>query len=86
MVRGKRIRQRGKIKFSEYFKKINIGERVAVVIERGVKAAFPKRLQGRSGVIIGERGSYKLIEINDKNKKKVYIIHPVHLRRLKNGS
>ncbi|MFA5484634.1 MAG: 50S ribosomal protein L21e [Candidatus Pacearchaeota archaeon] len=82
MVRGKRIRQKGKIKLSEYFKKLDDGERVAVVVEKGLRASFPKRLQGRSGAIIGTRGKFKLVKINDKNKLKTYIIHPVHLKRL----
>lgn len=82
MVKGKRIRQKGKIKLSEYFKKLDEGERVAVIVEKGVRASFPKRLQGRSGKVIATRGNFKLVEINDKNKVKTYIIHPVHLRRL----
>ncbi len=82
MVRGKRIRQKGKIRFSEYFKKLDNNDRVAVVIEKAVRAAFPKRLQGRSGKVIGERGRFKSVEINDKNKVKTYIIHPVHLKKL----
>ncbi len=82
MVKGKRIRQKGKIKLSEYFKNLDDGEKVAVIIEKGIRASFPKRLQGRSGKITGTRGRFKLVEINDKNKVKTYIIHPVHLRRL----
>ena len=82
MVKGKRIRQKGKIKLSEYFKNLDDGEKVAVIIEKGIRASFPKRLQGRSGKITGTRGNFKLVEINDKNKVKTYIIHPVHLRRL----
>lgn len=82
MAKGKNIRQKGKIKFSEYFKKLEDGDKVAIIIERGVRAAFPKKLQGRSGKIIGTRGRFKLVELKDKNKVKTYIIHPVHLRRL----
>lgn len=82
MVKGKRIRQKGKIKLSEYFKNLDDGEKVAVIIEKGIRASFPKRLQGRSGKITGTRGRFKLVEINDKNKVKTYIIRPVHLRRL----
>ena len=82
-IRGiERIKKR-KNKSSEYFY-INLddGEKVAVIIEKGIRASFPKRLQGRSGKITGTRGRFKLVEINDKNKVKTYIIHPVHLRRL----
>ena len=82
MVRGKRIRKKGKISFSEYFKKLAKGDKVAIVMERAVRVAFPKRLQGRTGTVVGERGKFKIIELKDKNKLKMYIIHPVHLKKI----
>jgi ribosomal protein L21E len=83
MSKGKRIRQRGKTKFSEYFKKISDGERVSVVKEASFPAAFPKRILGRAGVVSGSRGGYKLVKINDGDKEKIFIIHPIHLKKLK---
>lgn len=83
MTRGKRIRQRGKIKFNEYFKKIEDGERVAVVKEASFPAAFPKRILGRSGKVLGNRGNFKLVEISDGQLLKTFIIHPIHLKKLK---
>lgn len=83
MVRkSKNIRDRGKIKLSSYFKKLKDGDSVALVIERGVKATFPKRLQGFSGKVKGSRGKFKVVEIKDGNKMKTFIIHPVHLKKL----
>jgi len=82
-MKSKRIRKKGKIKFSEYFKKFKDGERVAVVKELGVKSSFPKRIIGRSGKVKSSRGKYKLVEIKDGNKIKTFIIHPIHLKKLK---
>ena len=82
MVKGKRIRDKGKIKLSRYFKKINVGDSVAIVPELGVRAAFPKRLKGKSGKVVGERGRFKLVELKDGDKTKKFIIHPVHLKNL----
>ncbi len=82
MAKGKNVRKKGKISLSGYFKKIGIGEDVAVVVEKSVRAAFPKRIQGKSGKIIGDRGRFKIVELNDGNKKKKFIIHPVHLKKL----
>jgi len=82
MVR-KHIRKKGKIGLSKYFKKFNDGESVAIVKEKGVRASFPIRIIGQSGKIIGSRGSCKLVEIKDGNKKKTFIILPVHLKKLK---
>lgn len=82
-MKGKRIRQKGKIKLSKYFKKFQNGEKVAIVRDLGVKASFPRRIIGNSGKIIDSRGSHKLVEIKEGNKTKTFIIHPIHLKKLK---
>tara|TARA_Y100000310_G_scaffold206321_1_gene206732 strand:- start:235 stop:483 length:249 start_codon:yes stop_codon:yes gene_type:complete len=82
-MKGKQIRQKGKVKLSNYFKKIEDGGKISVVRELGVKTGFPKRIIGKSGKVIGSRGKYKLIEIKDGNKTKTFIIHPIHLKLLK---
>jgi ribosomal protein L21E len=87
MARKKKIREKGKIKFSEYFKKLQKGDKVAVVKELASKASFPNYLQGRTGTISGKRGRYCIVDINiGKNKlTKTFIIHPVHLKKLKSS-
>ena len=80
--RSKKIRDKGKLKLSSYFKIIKNGERVAVVDERGVRMSFPKRLRGMSGVVKADRGRFKEVDIKDGNKMKTFIIHPVHLKVL----
>ena len=82
MAKTKKIRDKGKIKFSEYFKNLNEGDRVCITEEKAVSSTFPKRLQGRSGVVSGSKGKYKLIKLNDGKKQKVYTIHPIHLKKL----
>lgn len=82
MVKGKRIREKGKIKLSEYFKVLQNGDRVSIVEEKGVVSSFPKKLQGLSGVVVADKGDHKVVQLNDKNKVKTYIIHPVHLKKL----
>jgi len=81
-TKGKKIREKGKIRLSRYFKKIKEGERVSIVPELGVRAAFPKRIRGKSGKVVGERGRFKIVELKDGDKVKKFIIHPVHLRVL----
>lgn len=82
MVKGRRIRDKGKTKLSSYFKNLNKGERVSIVPDAGIRSAFPKRIKGKSGVVLDSRGSYKVIEVMDGNRSKKFIIHPVHLRRI----
>jgi len=79
----KKIRTRGKIKFSRYFQKLEEGESVAVVIEPSVKSSFPKRLQGRTGKVQEKRGQSYFIKIKDQNKEKRFLIEPIHLKKIK---
>ena len=83
MIGKKRLRTHGKIKFSNYFQEFKEGDRVAVVRELAVQPKFPKQIQGRSGVVQSKRGESYIVNIKDLNKEKTYIIHPVHLKKLK---
>ncbi len=77
------MREHGKVKLSKYFQEFSKGQRVAVKRELSVQPKFPKQIQGRSGVVNGKRGNSYLVKIKDINKEKSYIIHPVHLKKLK---
>ena len=82
MVKGKNVREKGKLRLSSYFKKIEDGAKVAVVSDAGVRASFPKRLKGRCGTVDSSRGRFKVVKLKDGDKMKTFIIHPVHLRKL----
>jgi large subunit ribosomal protein L21e len=82
MNKRKKVRTKGKIRFSEYFQEFQKGDRVAVVKELNQTPKFPKTLQGRSGVVDDKRGRSYIVKINDLNKEKSYIIHPIHLKKL----
>lgn len=83
MKNRKSLREHGKIKLSRYFQEFKIGDKVAVVREHSINANFPKQVHGRSGTIEGVRGTNYIIKINDMKKEKTYIIHPVHLKKIK---
>ena len=83
MLKRKPIKAKGKIRLSEYFEKFKVGDRVAIKRELSVRPKFPKRLQGRSGIVSNKKGKSYIVKINDFEKEKTYIIHPVHLRKLK---
>ena len=81
MLKRKKVREKGKIRFSKYFQKLEKGESVAVVRELSQKTGFPKAIQGRIGKIEGKRGNCYMVSIKiGKNKR--FIIHPVHLRKV----
>ncbi len=83
MVRRKPVRTRGKLKLSRYFQELEKGDRVAIVREASVEANFPKRFQGRTGVVEEKRGNSYIIRIKDMEKEKKLIIQPIHLRKIK---
>jgi len=82
MLKRKKKKEHGKIKLSRYFQAFKEGDRVAVIRELAIPTGFPKKLQGRSGIIANKRGNSYLVKIKDLNMDKTYIIHPVHLKKL----
>jgi large subunit ribosomal protein L21e len=83
MIKRKQVTQRGKIRFSEYFKDLKNGERVAIVRELSENPQFPYQLQGRSGVIAGKRGRAYVVKIKDFDQEKTHIMLAIHLKKLK---
>ena len=83
MIKRKRQREHGKIKLSRWFQDFKKGDKVAVIRELSFQPKFPKQLQGRSGIIESKRGNSFIVKIKDLNKEKTYIIHPIHLKKLK---
>ena len=81
-MKKRKIREKGKLRLSSYFKKFDDGDLVSVVKDAGVAAAFPLRINGKAGKVVGSRGKFKLIELKDGNKMKTFIIHPIHLKKL----
>ncbi len=83
MLKKKKIRERGKLKLGRYFQELKEGDRVSIIRELSQKAPFPFRIQGRAGVVEGKRGSNYIIKLKDYDKEKRFIIHPIHLKKLK---
>lgn len=82
MVQRKRIRTRGKLSLSRYFQELKEGDRVAIVKEASVASSFPERMQGRTGVVEGKRGNSCIIRVKDHEKEKVFIVSPIHLKKI----
>ncbi len=83
MVKRKKIRTRGKIQLSRYFQEFKEGDKASVVREKAMPASFPERLQGRTGIIEGKRGRSYVVNLNDQNKEKKFLINPIHLKKIK---
>ena len=83
MVERKKMREKGKLRFSKYFQKLNKGDYVAVIREVSLRPRFPLRLQGRTGIIEEQRGKAYVVKINDQKKEKQFLIEPAHLKKIK---
>jgi len=83
MVKRKSNRARGKISLSRYFQKLEKGDRVSIAKEQSMASSFPERFQGRIGIIEGKRGKAYLVSINDQDKRKTFLIEPIHLKKIK---
>ena len=83
MLTNKRIRQKGKISLQKYFQRFSDGDNVAIVKDLTVQSpGFPNRMQGRTGIVIGKQGRAYTVAIKDYARRKVYIVRPVHLKKI----
>ena len=82
MVKRKSTRTRGKVQLSRYFQELEKGDFVSVAKERAVRSSFPKRFQGRTGIVEGKRGKACIVKIKDQDKEKKFLIEPIHLKKI----
>jgi len=83
MVMKKKIREKGKLRFSQYFQKFEDGDKVAVILESSLVTNVPPRFRGRTGEISGKKGKAYKVKIYDQNKEKEFLIEPIHLKKIK---
>lgn len=83
MIKRKKLKTRGKLSLSIYFQELKNGDKVAIVREQALNPSFPIRIQGKTGVVTGTKGSAYLIKIRDGESEKVYVIQPAHLKKIK---
>ncbi|MCX6709588.1 MAG: 50S ribosomal protein L21e [Candidatus Woesearchaeota archaeon] len=78
-------KERGKINLSSYFQKFSVGDVVLLKPNPAIQTGlFPFNFVGRHGVICGEQGKCYQVMVRDGGKEKVFIVHPVHMRVIRN--
>jgi len=78
----KHVRAKGKIRISDCLQSFDVNDKVALVAEPAVQAGMHHpRFQGKIGVIKGKQGECYQVVLKDGNMQKMFIVHPVHLRR-----
>ncbi|MDD5699603.1 MAG: 50S ribosomal protein L21e [Candidatus Nanoarchaeia archaeon] len=78
----KRVETRGRPGLGKLFRQFKQGESVAVIKEPSIDSKFPLRLQGSTGVVTSRRGRSYEVEIYTQDKKKKFLIEPIHLKRI----
>ncbi|MDD9953084.1 MAG: 50S ribosomal protein L21e [Candidatus Woesearchaeota archaeon] len=79
---SKQYRQKGKISLRNFLQSFKEGEKVALLAEPAVqKGMYFRRFHGKVGTVLKKLGSCYEILIQDHNKEKKVIVHPVHLRK-----
>ena len=80
----KNVRMKGKISIRKYLQNFNENDKVALVMEPSIHSGiFHPRFQGDVGVIVGKQGTCYKIKIIDGKMQKYFIVHPVHLKKVK---
>ncbi|MFQ6135557.1 MAG: 50S ribosomal protein L21e [Candidatus Hydrothermarchaeales archaeon] len=78
----KGARKRGALPVTKVVQGFERGDKVHIVIDPGVQKGQPHpKFHGKTGSVVEKRGRSYLVEIHDKNAKKILISHPVHLKR-----
>ena len=85
MLSHKRIREQGKLSLAKYFEELKEGDRVALIMNLGYKMNFPKRLHGRTGVVLAKRGRAYVVKVRDGKKEKTFIVSKVNIKKLSNN-
>ena len=77
----KEIRQRGKMSITRFVQSFKEGQKVHLILESSMhKGEFHTQYFGKTGTIKAMRGKCYEVIINDGNKEKMLIVHPVHLK------
>jgi len=81
---SKAKKDKGKISLRAYFQTFKLGDKVHLVVEPAIhKGMYHPRFMGKTGVVTGQTGRCYEVKINDLNKEKTVIVHPVHLKGAK---
>lgn len=74
--------ERGKVSFTKYFQVLNPGDIVCLKADPSVHSGlYHGRFHGKHAVVQCKKGRCYEVLIKDKNKKKILIVHPVHLQK-----
>ncbi len=81
----KHPREKGLYPITRALKQFENGQIVHVKLDPSVQKGMPHpKFHGKTGKIVGQRGSAFIVEVKDGNATKEIIARPQHLRECKN--
>src|SRR3972149_6794319 len=81
---SKSKRDRGKVPVTLILQKFNVGDKVVIKQEPAIHNGMPHpRFKGAGGIVMGKQGSAYVVQVRDKDARKLLIAAPVHLLRVK---
>ncbi|MBU1198428.1 MAG: 50S ribosomal protein L21e [Nanoarchaeota archaeon] len=76
--------EKGKISIRKFLAEYTVGEKVILKGDPALqKGMFHPRFKGKSGIVKKKTGSCYEVTIKDFTKKKIVVVHPIHLERSK---
>lgn len=81
-IMTKQRRKRGKLSLRQYLQQFAAKDKVVLKAEPSIqRGMYFRRFHGKVAVVKRKVGSCYEVLLNDGNKAKTLIVHPVHLRR-----
>ncbi len=79
---SKKPRQRGRPTVNKMLQKFEPGDRVHIAIDPSVHKGMPhRRFNGKTGEVIGKRGSSYIVKVRNILAWRQVIVHPAHLKK-----
>ena len=80
---SKHTREKGKVRITGYLRQFDVGDKIMLTCNPTVaEGTYHMRFHNKNGIIAGKQGECYIVKINDINKEKELIVHPVHIKKL----
>jgi len=80
---SKKPADKGKFSIRAFLRSFKEGDSVVLKAEPAIqKGMYFPRFHGKEGIVQGKKGNCYEILIKDFTKKKIVIVHPVHLKKV----
>ncbi|MFH0978506.1 MAG: 50S ribosomal protein L21e [Candidatus Woesearchaeota archaeon] len=74
---------RGKVPIRKFMQKFAVGDKVMLKLDPFYqKGVYFPRVHCKVGVVKGSTGRCYRVEISDRKKQKIFIVNPVHLKKV----